>query len=408
MSDSSREIHSLRLVRVPIFSNKNTVSAYALKFIKGHYSEQNGLDEKTDLTPSVFKKINEQTYPKLFADTKLWMPFSRYLGKNARSLPLNGRQLIIELLPDTPSDRETVDQVTELSRLGYQIAAPGKWFIDNSNSIAVLAKIAVLNYEEIVEDNMLAARIAVVSSKQLLRHVNDEAAFQLFQSSQLTSYTGSFYLHPPLQDAESLPKEKLHRVQLLAKIQNPSVDFIEVRQALSQDQSITNSLLEYINSPVFKLESQVSSTQQALGLLGLNVLKQWLMVAIVGEMVTGNQYEPLRVAFIRARMCELIARKMGSKKSGRYFLVGLLSGLEMLLAVPTEKAIELMGLSDKMKGFLLDYEGVIGSTLGSVIAFEQGDWENAKHQKVSDATMQKAYLNAIVWSKAVIEQIEKS
>ncbi|MEE9146193.1 MAG: diguanylate phosphodiesterase, partial [Candidatus Tectomicrobia bacterium] len=112
-------------------------------------------------------------------------------------------------------------------------------------------------------------------------------------------------------------------------------------------------------------------------------------------------HELLITALVRAKMCEGLARALGRDDTDSFFLVGLFSVLDALLDQPMREVLQALPLAVDLMQALLHGQGVLGSILHSVVAYEQGNWEEITWPDVDHRAVMDAYLVAIAWATDV-------
>jgi EAL and modified HD-GYP domain-containing signal transduction protein len=166
---------------------------------------------------------------------------------------------------------------------------------------------------------------------------------------------------------------------------------------MSRDVALSYKLLRLINSAFYALPRKVDSLRQALSLLGTRFLTTWVSLLIL----SGFDDKPLELmvtAMVRAKMCELLAQALGRSDTDTFFTVGLFSALDALMDSSMEDVLKSLPLSDDLAVALLRYEGLLGSVLACVLAYERGCWQTVACPGLNSAAITEAYLHAITWA----------
>ena len=172
---------------------------------------------------------------------------------------------------------------------------------------------------------------------------------------------------------------------------------------VNQDVALSYKLLRLINSAFFGLPREVSSTQQAIVMLGQNKIKTW--ASLLGLSGIDDKPVELRVvAMTRARMCELLAKHYKGQPD-LFFAAGLFSTLDALVDNPLPTLIEKLPLSPELKDALLKHEGAAGQALRDTLNYEQGNWEALASSPIPTEIMAHVYLDALYWSKELNAQL---
>jgi EAL and modified HD-GYP domain-containing signal transduction protein len=233
--------------------------------------------------------------------------------------------------------------------------------------------------------------------------VNDQSDYGLCKTNQLNFCQGSFYTLPSVSDGKKTSPSLQTLTELLVKLQNPDIEAEELADTVNQDVTLSYKLLRLINSAFFGLPREVSSTQQAIVMLGQNKIKTW--ASLLGLSGIDDKPVELRVvAMTRARMCELLA-KYHKGQAELFFAAGLFSTLDALMDSPLSSLIEKLPLSPELKDALLKLEGPAGHALLDTLSYERGDWEAVVNSPVPADAMGQIYLDALSWSKELNSQL---
>ena len=163
--------------------------------------------------------------------------------------------------------------------------------------------------------------------------------------------------------------------RLIVAITQETPSFDEIEEIVARDVTLTYSLLRLVNSAYFALRTRVTSVHQALVILGLEQLKQWIyLLSFSPDGQTPMEF--VRTSFLRASFCEalaVVAEDIPISKAEAY-LMGLFSTLGALLQVPLSEAIAELNLSDEVRAALLTGEGRCGLLYKLVLSYEKADW----------------------------------
>jgi EAL and modified HD-GYP domain-containing signal transduction protein len=164
---------------------------------------------------------------------------------------------------------------------------------------------------------------------------------------------------------------------LMCAVTKDEPDIDEIESIVSRDVTLTFSLLRLVNSAYFALRNRARSVKQALVILGLGQLKQWIYLLSFKQEDGSMPDELLKVSFLRATFAsELVgfATNMPISKSEAY-LLGMFSTLGKLMQCNLEDALAQLPISDEIKDALLRGEGRTGLLYKLVIAYENADWK---------------------------------
>lgn len=155
----------------------------------------------------------------------------------------------------------------------------------------------------------------------------------------------------------------------------PNVD--EITDIISRDVTLAFSLIKLVNSAYFALRNRVKSVKQALTILGLGQLKEWIYLLSFKEGENDFSDELVRISFLRGHFCSELAPYLSQLPISRSeaYLMGMFSTLGSLLDVPLESALAELSLSDEVKQALITGEGVCGGLYRLVQYYEGANWK---------------------------------
>ena len=163
----------------------------------------------------------------------------------------------------------------------------------------------------------------------------------------------------------------------MGKIQNPNVPFKELVEHIRNDLSLSYKVLRYVNSAHVGLPRKVESIDHAACMVGIDRIRTWATLIIMASGQT-QVTEILVTALVRAKMCEHLGHRLGSKATEKYFTMGLLSVLEALYQSPMRDIVEKLPLPEDIIEALIEGSGEMGMVLSSVHAYEEGEWMKLK------------------------------
>jgi EAL and modified HD-GYP domain-containing signal transduction protein len=163
-----------------------------------------------------------------------------------------------------------------------------------------------------------------------------------------------------------------------------------------------------VNSALFGFRRDISSTQQALELLGDEALTKWAsVVAVLG--IAGNEpNELVLTALTRGRCCELLAANLGTREDEQgMFLLGVFSLMEAMLGLPIAEIIPEIALPEMVRAALLGTPNGYRKILDLVKALEAASWievsELALGLQQDESQLSSAYLEAVDWAQKVFQ-----
>ena len=139
--------------------------------------------------------------------------------------------------------------------------------------------------------------------------------------------------------SSSYLQSNFFRLMIAINEDEPNVDAIE--QLISMDAMLTYSLLKIVNSGYFALRNQATTVHQAIVVMGLGQLRQWIYLLGVNNEEGGSdsdQEEFLKLSFMRASFCSELMKHTQDIPISRSeaYLMGMFSTLGYLIDAPLE------------------------------------------------------------------------
>ena len=174
---------------------------------------------------------------------------------------------------------------------------------------------------------------------------------------------------------------------------------------LSQDVALSYKLLRYINSAEFTLRREIDSLKDAVVLLGIKNVKNWVSLLLMSKALGNKPNELIVTAMVRAKMCELLAEKFNPKIKSQMFIIGLFSILDVLMDTPMIELLDTIILSGSIKLALLDRYGEPGEIYNQVLLYENNEWDELSKTGVEAAEFSHAYIEAVLWADSTIKAL---
>jgi c-di-GMP phosphodiesterase len=327
------------------------------------------------------------------------------LDKTPLNLPKD--RIVIEVLENVVVDSRIVQNLRELSALGYTIALDD--FELSPQWLPLLEFVDIIKLDimanSLDETHKLIAQLKPYNLKLLAEKVETHEEFQLLREWGCELFQGFFFSKPKLVEGKRLGVNQASAIQLLAVINKSDMGFQQINQVISQDVGLSYKLLHYINSASFALANKVESIQQALTYLGLKEIRRWANILTLSSMST-QPCPALQNILLRAKMCELLAIET-QQDADTFFLVGLLSGIDSILDMPLDKALQQLPLSDTISQAILQKSGLAGEALEYSLNYEHWQVDRAKYHNIPPQRIAAIYLECLQWWRDQVSPLIK-
>jgi EAL and modified HD-GYP domain-containing signal transduction protein len=300
---------------------------------------------------------------------------------------------------DIAVDAALVQVLRTLSAQGYLIALDDLLFYDTLGPLVELADLVKIDVRTL-DRPMLEAHVAVLHQYEVTlvaKNVETPDDFTACRALGFDYFQGDFFCQPHIITGRRSPVNRLALLHLLAELQNPAVAFEELETLISRDVSLSYKLLRVVNAAFYSRPTTIASIRQALLFLGTQAITTWVSLILLTT-IDDKPHELMIIAMVRAKMCEQLAEVMGQEGKASFFLVGLFSVLDALIDRPMAEVLQSLPLAEPIIRALLFHEGVLGTTLRCVLAYERCMWDEVTRFGLDARRVTDAYLKALVWA----------
>ncbi|MCP4596596.1 EAL and HDOD domain-containing protein [Neptuniibacter sp.] len=323
-----------------------------------------------------------------------------------KDLPLVPQEsLVLEVHEMEDKQDHNYQQLHLLNENGYQIALDN--YDENSSLSKVIssAKVIKVNIRDFRPEKLkehinelrqhdvmlLAQKIETYQEFELCR----ELGFELFQ--------GYFFARPQLVKGRKLNHNDTVILELLGALSNDEATFKELEQVISKDPELSVGILKIVNSSRFRRVRHITRISEAIALIGLQELKKWALLLSMRK-TKNKPSELMSNILVCAKTCEEVAKRRSDVDPSSAFLVGLLSGIEALLDLPTEIILTQMPVSIDIKNALLGRSNSLGDLLREVNSYMTGSWDMLADER-QNLQLAADYEQATLWNQEIQQQL---
>ena len=271
--------------------------------------------------------------------------------------------------------------VERLSKEGYKIAVNEFQFSPRYISIIDKFDYIKINFKN-GSDNSIhnVVELAHSMGKQCIATgIDDERLYRQAFAMNVDAMAGRYVAEELFTTVHNSSYLQSNFFRLMVAITEDEPDVDEIERIISTDAMLTYSLLKIVNSGYFALRNRATEVHQAIVVMGLGQLRQWIYLLSMGNSdggVDDSQEEFLKLSFTRATFCsELMryAKNMPITRNDAY-LMGMFSTLNFLIAAPMEEILSGIPISQHVKEALLTHSGRCGMLYDLVLCYERADW----------------------------------
>lgn len=261
---------------------------------------------------------------------------------------------------------------------GYRIAVKGFEFAQRYFQLLDVIDIIKLDFSDYTSPSLKnVIQIGSSFQKEIIAYnVNCPEAYEKARELGCKTMQGTAIAQALSSSVHRMDHMQSNFFQLVVAITRDEPDIDEIATIISRDVTLAFSLIKLVNSAYFALRNRAKSVKQALIILGLGQLKQWIYLLSFKNDDGKLPAELIKISFLRANFCSELsqyASDLPISKSEAY-LLGMFSTLGLLLEVPLEKALDELAISAEIKTALLTGEGRCGLLYHMVLCYEKADW----------------------------------
>jgi EAL and modified HD-GYP domain-containing signal transduction protein len=306
-------------------------------------------------------------------------------------LPFDPAQVGIEILADVPVDTTVLAGVEALATHGFTIAVDLPQPGGSQEALLPLAsyvKIDMLANDEAAVTAAVDRCAAYPHLHLIAERLETPAALDMAMSLGFQLFQGHALGRPHALKTATLAPVQPRRIQLLVELNSAEPDLNLVSTLVQSDPALSLRVLRLVNAAASGLRRTVSSIAEAVTLIGLRQLRQWVTLMVIGDTAGGDE-AALAAAVTHARLCHRLAERRGIDPDSA-FTTGLLNAIGKLLAVPTDVLAAELPVGSDLKAALVDHDGPLAAIIDTVHAYEHGT--------VTHPDVTTDMLDAITWT----------
>ena len=389
------------IARQPILGSNGNVIGYELLYYQDSGLTFHAHDSNTaQAIVQFFNQLDESSF---LDDKEAFLTFTPNLLMQNIPRVFDPRKLVIQIEDNVLIHPVARMMLQRYKKQGYRLSLIGFQF--NSRYMDILPMMAILriNFKNITQEQMDTYR-SVASEfnlKLAAYNVDDLDTRALAEKCGVDYIQGKAVAEIARARAQKTPQHlKTNFFHLMAAVTREEPDLDEIAQLISMDVTLTFSLLKMVNSSYFSLPNRVKDIKQALTILGLGQLRQWIYLLSFGgeDDITD---ELIKVSFQRAIFCQNLSENISNfpLAFSEAYMLGMFSILDQLLDVPMEDALASLPISDALKNGLTKQEGPCGAMYLLTLAYEQGEWHKvnkyAEELQLPLSIIAQQYLEAV-------------
>lgn len=400
------------IVRQPIMNNEQKLVAYELLYHEDSSALYNQRDNH--VANAIINFFNEVGETKFFSGKDAFVTFTPNLLMQNVPKIFDEKKLVLQLEDNVLIHPVAKTIIQRYKSQGYRLALVGFEF--NNRYLSILSSIDILKIDFTDPDNQ-----SIQTQIDIAKKFNKKAAAYNVNTPEARDKAlawGCDYIQgKSVAEMVTTKIQKMDHLQsnffrLMAAITRPEPDMEQIAQLISVDVTLTFSLIKLVNSAYFSLPNRVKDVKQALTILGLGQLRQWIyLLSFTPD--GGLTDELIKISFQRAVFCQelsLFVKDFPISRAEAY-LLGMFSTLGVLLEVPIEAAVAELPISEEIKKGLTGQEGLCNDLLQLCISYEKGEWSRmdklAKKLELPANTIAQKYMESVEYVNETWDELQE-
>lgn len=366
------------MARQPIFDDDNKVYAYELLYrSNGQQNSYNGVngDESTaDVVTNAFFGLDVRD---VIGNSKAFINFTGNLLKHGVPKMISSDILVVEVLENQMMDEDTLAACQDLKERGYTLALDDFEYENAYSELFQLGDIVKIDFrtsQKAIEETAYVCRYS--NKIMLAEKIETREEYEYAKRLGCTFTQGYYFAKPTLMSKNSIQPLPINFMQIMQLVSVEEPEISDIVEVISRDTAMCQRLLRLINSVYFGVRNRVSSISQALVILGLDYLREWVYLMGMQRITHNDNVEVMRMSVLIAKFCRSISLLIpdAARSCEAFYLMGLLSMVtysgERALAI----ALEEFPITDDIKNGLMRRGGLYSDVFEMVLGYDKGDW----------------------------------
>ncbi len=359
----------------PILDVNGKTYGYELLFrnsLVTYYDGTDGDRSTADVINSVFFGASNSCY---LEDKKAFIIFTENLLFEKTALLLPQEMTVIEIPENISVSESMLSCCKELYEKGYTIALSDYVYREEDLPLLEYVQIVKLDFRRDRDDIDNTAEQCLKLNKTLLAEkVETVEGSEYAKEIGCTYMQGFYYAQPMIVAGKAYNPMVMTFTRLVNCLWQVKVDVKVLSAVISEDPFMAAKLLRLVNAVRGDMSEHISSIKQAILLLGINKLKDWIYLLGLQSLAENGPDERIKAALFRAIFCKRIAEEYNPKNAAfaeEMYLMGLMS---IVVDRKDTETMDTMKLSENITGGLLGKEGIFGDTMKFAENYERGNW----------------------------------
>lgn len=405
----------------PILNRHDDIICYELFYRDKQFNELSGFDENQSTIETLINAFLSIGIDRITNNKPCFIlfPYSLLMSDFLNSFQHD--QLIIEIKPDFVMNETFISRIRELKSDGYNLCISSAILHfphEQYSQLLQYIDFCTVDFSAFTvfdlkafEDNVKRYNPQI---RLLARNVENRLAFELAKSHGYVMFQGNYFMEPETITTNDIAPQTTHYFELLSMFYDEDPDISEIAETIEQDVSLTYKILQLANNASNQLSNNIISIRQAIMLLGLAELQKWIyLLTMRNNPLQQSDIERalIRSSLLRAKICEQLARNKLISNYSQYYLVGMFSNIDSLLARPMSVIMEQLPFTTLIKQTLLEHNTEVEPFLQLAICLDKLQWDKISTYSliigIPIEQVELIFSNAVSWVDAIFDAIDE-
>ncbi len=388
------------IARQPIMDSEHKLAAYEIIYNPDGSAMHSPTDAK--VANAIMAFFTQPGSAGFYNDKECFLTFTPNLLMQNVPTIFDKTKLIIQFDDSSLINPAASSKLNEFGREGYRLALSGFEF--SKRHIDMLSSVEMIKFDLRGKTDEELDRLCLIAKQFGLKlfayGIHDEKTERTADEYGFDYMQGSYIGRAESSQVKSMDHMQSTFLRMLSEITKPEPNVDELAKLISMDVSLSYALLKMVNSAYFSLANKIKDVKQALMVIGLNRVRQWLyLLSFTPD--GGRTDELIKVSFQRAVFCENLAPLIRSKRTDKSeaYLTGMFSTLGELLGVSPADAVKDLPISDDIKKAFDGEENEFYLLVKLCENYENGLWhrmgECAERLAISEELIGQKYIESV-------------
>lgn len=394
------------MARQPIFDTENHVYGYELLYRsngkQNAYNGVNGDESTADVVTNAFFGLNIND---IIGGSRAFINFTSNLLKRGVPKMISPDLVVVEVLENLMMDEQLLGACEELKERGYTLALDDFEYDNSYSELFELGDIVKIDFrtpQKSIEETAYICRYC--NKLMLAEKIESQEEFEYAKRLGCSFMQGYYFAKPTIMSKNSVTPLPMNLMRVMQLVSQPEPEFSDIVEVISCDTAMTQRLLRLINSVYFGVRNRVSSISQALVILGLDYLREWIYLMGMQRITHNDNVEVMRISCLMAKFCRKLAKMIPEAEpdAESFYLMGLLSMVTYGGERALKQTLDEFPLTQEIKNGLLGTGGVYSDVFELAYSYEKGDWETV------DKYVEKYGLDSSVISEEFVQCVKEA